>query len=96
MAYTTRSPGRDSGAAEDANPAIQSPTLAARRIPGLQMASVQKPQNGFGALPASHRTTYVKREGFKPPPSPHPIAFAITSSVLRRPVAATVFGSSFQ
>src|SRR4051812_30898554 len=41
-------------------PMIQSPTEARRRMSGLHVASVQYPQNGFGAKPVSHRTTYEK------------------------------------
>src|SRR4051812_41155922 len=44
-------------------PTTQSPTFAAERIRGLQIARVHTPQNGFGAAPSSTGRQYEKRRG---------------------------------
>src|SRR5437870_5546290 len=58
MAHTTAPLRSPTGDRREPVPTTQSPTLAARRIRGLQITKVQTPQNGLGAAPPSWRTQY--------------------------------------
>jgi len=53
IAYTRRPLRSPLGAYLEPKPATQSFFWATRRIPGLQIASVHIPLNGFGAAPSS-------------------------------------------
>ncbi len=53
------------GAFLDPRPATQSPSLATRRIPGLQIASEHRLPKGLGAAPSSTGIVYVYRRAIQ-------------------------------